>query len=194
VEAYKIPEKEGAVVGDVVPGGPADRAGLRRGDVILSIGGQKVKSAQDVVLLIRNRLAGDKVTLEYVREGKRVRAELALGDIPGKGKAPGGEPGSPGGPRTLERMGILVADPTPEMASKYRLPTRDGAVVVEIRGGSPAASMGLQPGDQILEVNRRKISSASDFAAAFDAKPKALAMLIRRGDQTLFLSMETRPQ
>ncbi len=189
-EAYGVPEKEGAVVGDVVSGSPADRAGLRRGDVILSIGGAKVKSSQDVVLLIRNRLAGDKVVVEFFRGGRREKAEVTLGNIPEtQAGRPRGEGRGAEEPRTAERLGILVSDPTPDLLRKFRIRTGEGVIVVDLKPGK-GATLGLQPGDVILEINRRRIRSTGDFESALSGDPKALVMLVRRGSQTLFLSLE----
>ena len=190
-EAYGIPTAEGAVVGDVVPGSPADRAGLARGDVIVSLGGKAVKNSQDVVFAVRNFLAGDKVKLEFYRQKTKRSVEVVLGDLPGKGEKKAAKGSAPSAPeRTSSRLGAAVSGVTPELRSRYKLPGSEGVVVLSVEGNSFAQMLGLRPGDLVLEANRRRIRGVPDWEAALGGKPKAVALLVWREGQTLFFSLK----
>ena len=191
-EAYGIPATEGAVVGDVVPGSPAERAGLTRGDVIVSLGDKKVKNSQDVVFAVRTFLAGDKVKLEYYRQKEKRSVEVTLGEIPGKTVAKGAAPSREEPGRTSSRLGATVSGVTEELQRQYRLPGREGVVVLGVQGGSFAQMLGLRPGDLVLEANRNRVRTLGDWERALGAKPKAVALLVWREGQTLFFSLKAQ--
>ncbi len=194
-EAYKIPVKEGAVVGDVMRTSPAEKAGLARGDVIVSIAGKPVKSGQDVVLQIRNALAGEKVEIEFYRGAEKQKTTVQLDNIPSDGMTQTPK-GSSQKPSTTEgvsskQLGAAVANITPQLRNRYRI-AEDvaGVVLIDAEANSPLRQMGLQQGDVIMEVNRRKVTNIGEWDAVLGAKPKAIAMLVWRQGQTLFLSWE----
>ena len=84
-ETYKIPSSEGAIIADIMKGSPAEKAGFKRGDVIVSVDGKNIKSSQDVVLGIRNKLMGQNAVIEFYRDGKKEKLTVKLADIPGTG-------------------------------------------------------------------------------------------------------------
>jgi serine protease Do len=154
--AGKLPDK-GAVVGNLVAGGPAAEAGLQPGDVITKIGDRKVESAADVVDYVTSQKIGAKVKLEYQRQGKTQSATVTLRELPGEA---GGEAGP---------LGLSLQTLTPPLAESLGLPHgTKGAVVADLAEGSPAARAGLRPGDVIVEVDRKAVTSA-------EAADKALA-------------------
>jgi len=193
VDSYKIPVKEGSIIANVEPNSPADKYGLKRGDVIVSIGGKKVKNSQDVVFNVRNRMAGEKVDFEIYRDGKKMNVQVVLGEIDkGKGEKSGSKPSS--GPRSSsgfsKQMGITVAVIDSELQRQYKLDSNEGLVVTDIDRGSLGARLGLQPGDVILEVNRTKMKTLDDWNKVMGAKNRSLGILMSRGGQTLFISVE----
>lgn len=193
VDAYKIPVKEGSIIADVEPGSPADKYGLKRGDVIVSISGKEVKNSQDVVFSVRNKLAGDKVEFGIYRNGKKKTVSVVLGEVD---KAEDRETSErtdpePGGDRkTSKQMGITVAVIDSKLQKEYRLDSGDGLAVIDVDRGSLGARLGLRPGDVILEVNRTKMKTLEDWNRVMQANNRSLGILMSRGGQTLFISVE----
>jgi serine protease Do len=191
VEAYKIPFKEGAIVADVQSGSPAAKYGLERGDVITAIDGKKVKGTQDVILFIRNKMAGDKVEVEVYRDGGKKSFDVVLGELSeGSAKGFGDESGSTGKLRSSTKLGITVSEIDRGMREKYNLKDNKGLVVTNVQSGAKAQALGLRPGDVILEVNRVKMDSINDWNKIMSSNLKAVAVLVRRGGQTLFISTD----
>jgi serine protease Do len=193
VDAYKIPVKEGSIIADVQPGSPAEKYGLRRGDVIVSIAGKAVKNSQDVVFSVRNKLAGDKVEFEIFRDGKKRTIEVVLGEIDkGENQKTGSKPTKEpsGTAKTSKQMGITAAVIDNEIQKQFKLESNEGLIVVNVDRGSLGARLGLQPGDVILEVNRTKMKTLDDWNRVMGAKNKSLGILVSRGGQTLFISVE----
>jgi len=194
VEAYKIPVKEGAIIADVNADGPADKAGLQRGDVIIGIGGQDVKNSQDVVFLIRNKMQGDKVPIEIYRDGKKRTINVTLGEIEGGKRAANAKDteGSSSGksPKTSTHIGITVSEITKEAQDRYKLKGKEGLIVTDVERGSQGQRLGLQPGDVILEVNKEKMNRIVDWDRMMGKNNKALGFLISRGGATLFISVQ----
>lgn len=193
VEAYKIPVKEGSIIADVQSGSPADKYGLKRGDVIVSIAGKAVKNSQDVVFSVRNKLAGDKVAFEIYRDGRKMTVDVTLGEIEG-GKSEKKTGGS-AAPKESERktatqLGVTVSKITGDLQNRFKLKGDDGLVVLNVQQGSQGQRMGLQPGDVILEVNKIKMDSLDDWNKVMGAKGQALGLLVSRGGATLFISID----
>lgn len=195
VEAYKIPVKEGAIIADVQQDGPAAKAGLERGDVVTAINGEKVKNSQDVVFSIRKKMQGEKVDLEIYRDGKKQTIGVVLGKIDGEKSETSKNRGTaPSERSTQERsahMGITASVVTNELKERFKLSGNDGLVVTSIERGSQGQKIGLQPGDVILEVNKVKMTTLAEWDKVMNAKNKALAMLVRRGGTTIFITFES---
>lgn len=193
-QTYKIPTNEGAIVADVTSGAPADKAGFRRGDVIVAVDGQKVKSSQDAVLFIRNKLADEKVSIEIYREGRKQAIDVTLGDIPGKEgdarQSGRNVPQPKSDARQSTRIGATVSEITQNLKDRYGLSSTKGLVVLGVQRGSVAQELGLQPGDQILEVDRKSVGSVADWERHVAKDPKILVLLVQRGEQTLFFTYQ----
>lgn len=193
IESYKIPVKEGSIVADVQRGSPAQKYGLERGDVIVSIGNQKVKNSQDVVFLVRNKLSGDKVAFEIYRDGKKKTIDVVLGDIIGSkptGKSSNSGQSESSGLKKATRMGVTVVENNTEVRERYKINENEGLVVIDVKQGSGGHQLGLRPGDVILEVNKKKMHSVNDWNKEVGDKNSPLALLVSRGGQTLFISVE----
>ncbi|NLX84998.1 MAG: PDZ domain-containing protein, partial [Synergistaceae bacterium] len=181
------------IISDVQRNSPADKYGLQRGDVIVSIAGKAVKNSQDVVFSVRNKLAGDKVDFEIYRDGKKKKIEVVLGDIDRgenvkTSRKPTTEPQI--ATKTSKQMGITTAVIESELQKKFKLDSNEGLVVLNVDRGSLGARLGLQPGDVILEVNKTKMKTLEDWNKVMGAKNKSLGILMSRGGQTLFISIE----
>jgi serine protease Do len=188
-EAYGVKEKSGVVVGDVFPDSAADRAGLQRGDVVISLNRETVKDVQWFVNKIRSLEPGKEVNLEVVREGKNRRLTVKLDEIPDNegsivsGKSDGND--------VLSKLGISVSQLTPELRRQYRIESRSGLVITEIAEDSPARTAGVREGDLLLEVNGRKVTNLKELAGSVKRSGRSVALLIERDGRTFFVSLKT---
>jgi serine protease Do len=190
-ETYNVPVEKGAVIANVSPDSPAEKAGIRRGDAIVAIDGQEIKSSQDVVLYIRNRFSGDEVSVEIYRDSKKQSIKVELGATPNENNNPGRaarDRRNMGGDKESTRVGATVSAITPELKENYGLESDKGLVIVSVENSSVADEMGLREGDQILEVNRRSVESVSDWDRALRGEAKTIVMLVNRKGQTLYFT------
>ncbi len=178
-KALGLKEAKGALVSSVTPGDPADKAGIRAGDVILSVEGVSVADAGDLTRKIGDLLPGAKVGVTVWRDGKTTRLTLVLGERNAEKVAqarPGGGPEAPG----EAVLGLSVRPVTEAEAGALELGRAMGLLVVEVAEGSPAAQNGLAAGDVILEANGKAVNTAKALqdVIAGDAKEKGVVMLL----------------
>jgi serine protease Do len=188
MESFQVKEKEGVLVGQVYPGTGAEKGGLVSGDIIKTVDDKAVKSVNELIKEIQRKRVGQKVKLSLVRNGKEMTVEVtttAMPDKPDSQKEREKE--------AEEKMGARVRELTPPVASRYRISgVKYGVVVVGIEDGSLAEEVGLQEGDVILEVNRRKIESLKDFDKAIrDANvEKGILFHIHRRGSSFYLTFK----
>jgi len=160
IEHFKVKEKEGVLVGQIYPGTGAEKAGLASGDIIKSVDDKPVKNVNELVREILKRKVGEKVKLNIVRDGKPMTLEVTTKAMPEKAELA----------KEKEEEGTLgakVQELTPQLATQYRISgIRQGVVVISVEDGSLADEIGLQEGDVILEINRKKIENLKDFNKA----------------------------
>lgn len=188
-ESLKLPNTDGVLVGQVFPETPAARAGLKRGDVILALDGQKVKDVSE----LRNRVArlspGSGAKLEVMRDGRRTSFDLSIAELEDQASNPGG----PSAPETPARdlLGLTVQPLTPDLARRLGAEGRTGVVIAAVEPGSPAARAGLRPGDLVEEVNRQSIARPADFVNAVSAVGEGGVCLlyVRRDDNAMFVTV-----
>lgn len=182
-EAYGIEGTNGAVVSDVIPGSPADQAGIRRGDVIVSIDGKEIKTHRDVSSTIRRHLSSDKVEIGIERGGSSRTITVNLGEIPGQ------ETEKPDGQQMIEKMGIQVSPLDKELKGQYDLPKDQGVVITRVIPDSPADRLGLRKGDLVLEVNGVKVQEVGAMKSALSRQARAVVLLVWREGRTFFVSI-----
>src|SRR5438046_6483460 len=159
----------GALVGEVTPKSPAEKAGIKTGDVITAVNGKKVSDARELRLMIGSMAPGTKVQLEVNREGQSKTFNVELAEMPA-GVAEEGAEASPEESAQPEKTtvfgGVAVADITDDVRNALNL-SRDikGAVIAEIDAESPAAKAGLREGDVIQEVHKQPVKNAKDLVA-----------------------------
>jgi serine protease Do len=177
---FKIPDTSGALVDDVTSGGPADKAGIKNGDVIRKLNGQTVEGRDQLTAMVTNLNPGSEVKLDIIRDGQPMTIHATLGERPanlgitaGVGKAP-----SEGALR-----GVTVQNLTPDIRDQLSLPANvRGVVVTEVDPNSPAAQP-LQQGDVIEGINRHPVNSVADFNRwAAEAKGQTLLRINRQGN------------
>ena len=173
---------QGVVVTDVWPQGPAARAGLAQGDVIISVNGQLVNDDAGLNYTVATRGAGEEVSLSVRRNGGAART------ISVRLEAPPSRPAAD--PRTLTGRnplaGASVVNVSPAAAYQYGVDPfgAQGVLVTAVAGGF-AQQIGLQPGDFIREINGRKLASTAELAAAVQAGPPSWTLVIQRGDRVI---------
>jgi len=154
--SFEFPLRGGVLVSDVVEGGPAEAAGLRRGDIITALGSDGVASARDFRESLRGYTADDEVRLTFYREGKKRQEALQSTEFP-----------SDQVERELwRRVGFEVIEITPALARRYNLPAGDGVAIRRVRDNSPAYAVGLDGGDVLLNVDGAPIEGLGDLHQA----------------------------
>jgi serine protease Do len=182
-----VAPRTGVLVSDVAPDSPAAKAGLERGDVITAIDGVKMTTSAQLRNVVALTARGTKVNVDVLRADKPRSVEVVLGEQPSTK------------PQPLEDAGLFAGAAIQELDASLRARLRvpagvQGVVVTAIAPGSPAAFMGLRPGDVIMEVNRTATPSARAFNEAVRAvKGRALVLLLRDG-QTIYISAATQDE
>jgi serine protease Do len=161
----------GMLVDSVQPDSPADRAGLKRGDVILSINGKPVHSGDELVAIVSDTDIGKKLRIEYLREGKSATADVEVADrnqIIGESRASqGGEGNAEAGPQGEGALGLAVKNLTPdqaqELSTQLHLGAKQGVLVTDVQVSGFASDLGVERGDVILSINRHVLASVDDY-------------------------------
>jgi len=177
---FKVPDTAGALVQDVIAGGPADKAGIKNGDVIRKLNGQQVDDADQFTALVTNMNPGAEATLEILRDGQPMTIKATLGERPTNLSAQGG----PGAVQEGALRGIAVQNLTPSIREQLSLPGNvTGVVIGNLDPNSPAARTGLQEGDVIESINRQPVRSVADFnRLAAQANGQTLLRVNRQGN------------
>ncbi|ATR84525.1 serine peptidase [Pseudomonas sp. HLS-6] len=187
-ESFGLDKPAGALVAQVLEGGPAAKGGLQVGDVILSMNGQPIIMSADLPHLVGGLKEGAKASLEVVREGKRRTLDVTIGALPDDDQeivasANGGIE------RSSNRLGVSVADLNAEQ--KKALELKGGVVIKEVQDG-PAAMIGLRPGDVITHLNNQAIISAKSFTEIAKDLPKnrSVSMRVLRQGRASFITFK----
>jgi serine protease Do len=187
-DAIGLPKAEGAEVSSVESDGPAEKAGIEAGDVIIKYDGKTVESSADLRRLVAGTAPGTKVVTTVWRNGAPKDLTVVVGEMPQDNaratpKVPGGQNKAP--ESHPDALGLVVSDPTPQQLKDIRA---DGAVEVESAEGA-AGSAGLRQGDLILSVNNALVKNAKQFKTLVSKLDltKPIPMLVRRGDQSSWI-------
>ena len=202
--ALGIERNRGELIRAVTPGGPADRAGVEQGDVVISVAGQPVTPDQTLAYLVAQQAIGARVPLEIIRNGQRRNVTVAIAERPGEdelarlnGIEPEGEaeseqgkaePQSSSQRSTQGSLGLSVSTLTPDVARRMQLsdPNLRGVVVTAVDPNSDAGQKSLQPGDIILSIDRASTPTPEAAAQAIEAARRAgrstVLLLVRRGN------------
>jgi len=179
-------ETTGALVSSVSEGSPAEKAGLKAGDIITEYDGRKVERVSDLPRAVAGTPVGHDVRLGVVRDGMpmTLTAKVAALDAKEPREADRGE-------RAKPTLGLAVQPLTPALAQQLGVKATQGLVVQNVQDGSPAADAGFERGDVIVEVNKKPVKSVADLKETVDKHGKGKPMLFRiqRQDASLFLTV-----
>ena len=174
----------GALVANVSKDGPAEKAGVRVGDVIVEFDGKEVKDSGDLPIIVARTPVDKKVRMKVLRDKKEVILNVAVGElkeeevvasVPEKGE-----------------LGMTVQRVTPQMAESLGLDKPEGVVVTDVESGSAADEAGIRRGDVIVQIDRKPIRSVDEYKKSIAGirKGKGVLFLVKRGDSTLFLALK----
>jgi serine protease Do len=174
---FNLQDASGAVVAQVTPDSPASKAGLQQGDVITKLNGETLANGSALQVAVSEMTPGTKAQLGIVREGKSMTLDLTVGEFHNNKEVASND----GDGQQKGKIGVGIADLTSDVRQQINAPNSlKGAVIEQVRPGSPAEEAGLQAGDVVLEVNRHATSSAEAFANAVrqNADGKDLLLLV----------------
>jgi len=189
-EQFQVKEKEGVLVAQIHQGTGAEKAGLVSGDIIKSVDDKAIKNVNELVKEIQKKKVGQKVKVSVVRDGKSMTIEVTLSAMPDKPEAMKEK-------EIEEKLGAQIQELTPQLAARYRISSeiKRGVVVISVEEGSPADELGLQEGDVILEINRKKIETTKDFEKAIKDLnlEKGIVFRLHRRGNSFYHSFKKQP-
>jgi serine protease Do len=182
-ESMGLKQASGALVADVAKDGPAERAGVKTGDVITAFDGKEIRDSADLPLQVARLAPGKRVQIKILRDGKELTLPITIGEFKEEEVVASSETGE---------LGLSVEKVTPEVAEELGLERAEGLVITEVKPGSAADDAGLQRGDVIAEINRHPVRTMADFRkeTAKAAKGQSVLFLVRRGQGSLFLALK----
>jgi serine protease Do len=189
----------GIVVNGVESGSPAERGGLKRGDVILSVEGQEIRTGDELVQIVSESEIGKKLKVEYLRDGKRMTTQIEVGDrnkivgeATGSVERGGGKEPSEGGGVLGLSVQNLTHDEAQKLADELHLDNQEGVLVMDVKPGGFASDLGVQPRDVLLSINRHPVKSIEDFSrqeAQLKSGSDVLLLIARRTSQRKFTTL-----
>lgn len=193
-ESFGMPRPSGALVAEVMANGPADRAGIKVGDVIVEYDGQEVATSAALPPMVGRTAAGDTRSIKVIRDGKPRVLKVKIAELPDEVAQDGSANRQPGTPAQTgvrnDLMGIQVDALTKEQQETLGA-EQGGVLVLEVMDG-PAREAGIQPGDVITMINQRKVKTLEDFRKAAEAlqRGKSVPVLVYRGDSPRFIALK----
>ena len=183
-KSFGLKESKGALVSQVVPNSPAEKAGIEQGDIILEFDGKEVSDSKELPRIVASTPVGQSVMVKISRNGKMTDRQVKLGEMEEKAEVAKA-------PSTHKRLGIMVQNLTPEISQGLGLKKEMGVVVTQVEPGSPASDAGIQTGDVIREVDRKPVKDVEDFVQKVEkAKDQDTVLLfVQRGQNNLFAAV-----
>jgi serine protease Do len=182
-KSFGLKDEKGALVAQVVKGGPADKAGIETGDVIVEFDGKNVDDSKDLPRMVASIPVGKTVAVKVLRVGTVVDREVKIGEMEQKAEVADAS--------TRKPLGMTVQNITPEIAKGLGLKSETGVVVANVVSGSPAAKADIRSGDVIQQVNKKPVKDVEDFKQKIESAKdqETILLLIQRGENTLFAAL-----
>ncbi|MFT3744620.1 MAG: Do family serine endopeptidase [Pyrinomonadaceae bacterium] len=193
-KSLDIEARSGVIVSNVRNGSAAEKAGIKRNDLIVSINGEKIEDSN----VLRNKVAGtapgSEIKISVMRDGKQVDLTATLDEAKLDGEKTTGTGENEDGPGPQNqggKLGLSLEPVSPAVAKQLGLDGTEGVVVTDVDQDGPAAESGIARGDVILEINRKPVSSVADVRAALDgAGDRSVVLLVNRRGQTSYLTVK----
>lgn len=184
-EKLRLKEERGALVADVTASGPAEKGGIKRGDVIVSFDGKEIKDTGDLPYAVASTPVGKTVNVEVMRKGQKKSVQVQIGELEEQQE-------EQEHPQVRPSLGMTVEEITPEAAKVFGLSESSGLVVVEVEEGSPASAAGINPGDIILEMDQEPVKDIDSFEKKIAGYKKGdtVLLLIKRRAATLYATLK----
>ncbi len=182
-DSLGLKQARGALVADVIKGGPAERAGLKPGDIIIEFDRKEIKDSSDLPMQVARVAPGMSVQMKVLRDGKETALPLTVGEMKESEVIAATQEGE---------LGLTVQPVTPQLAENLGLERAEGLVITAVKRGSAAEEAGLRSGDVITEINRQPIKNLADYNRELtrNEKAKSVLLLVRRGPSSLFLALK----
>jgi serine protease Do len=190
-KALDLENTKGALVGNVTAGSPADKGGIKHGDVITSFNGTEVENSTQLRTMVAEAEPGAKAKVGVIRDGKKMDMTVVLGERPQE-LAEGETGEATPEPSALKKFGLSVQNLTSDVAKRLGYGKESGVLVASVVPGSMAEDAGLQKNDLIKEVNRESVRSVKEFQRAMErvGKEGSVALLVRRGNNTFYVALQ----
>jgi serine protease Do len=186
-KALNIEETKGALVADVIPGSPAEKAGLKRGDIIVDYAGKAIEDSHDLPVKVAATPVDEEVKVAVLRDGVQKQLSVKVGKLSSDATLLAGSPES-----TKGRWGMQLHELSPQIEEHYGINAEQGVAVVGVEPDSAAAEAGIHQGDVIVEVNRNAVKSIDDVQNSINqAKDKdRLLLLVQRQNGKFYIPLE----
>ena len=187
-ESFELKENEGVLISDVIEGSPAERAGLKRGDVVIEFNGKKVTDVSQFRNMVALTPPGTKSKIVVIRNGKKMEFNVILGNLKKATLAAASKS------EILQKLGFSVQNLTKDLAEQFGYTKRKGVLISQVIPGSPAYQADLKPGMLILEVNRIPVKNTKEFFNAIKKSKKSgkVLLLVYNGDYTRYVILSIR--
>ena len=184
-KSFGLKDEKGALISDVMKNSPAEKSGLKAGDVILEFDGKRIGDMHELPRLAAVTPVGKKALIKVLRNGKTLEKSVTIE------KMSEGASIQENSAAVQEKLGITVTDLTRELAQQLGTDLKSGVVVREVTPGSAAEEAGIMQGDIILQINGAEVADSADYAklVAPLKKGDVVRFLLRRGDSRLFVAM-----
>ena len=183
-KSFGLKEAGGALVADVVAGGPAEKAGLKQGDVILEVNGKKIDEMNKLPRLVANLAVGEEIKVKIARDGREKTLKVKIGEFPEDDIIVSKE-------QVGEDMGMTVQELTPEIANQFGYAGEKGVLVTHVIKGSAADEAGIKRGDLVKEIDRKPVEGLEVYNSILGTvKEGSILLLIRRGDRAHYLVLK----
>jgi serine protease Do len=184
-QQFSLPENQGVLVADVMADGPASKAGLLRGDVILKFDGKEISDSHTLPRMVAETPVGEKVELVILRNHEEKVLPIVIGEMPDSDDPEE----SSAAPKPDRNLGMQLEDITPDQARQLKLDRVGGIVVRRVDRGSPAGEAGIRQGDIIVEVARKPVNNIRDFNRIISGldKNQGILLLVRRQGVTHYV-------
>ena len=181
-KSFGYSNTKGVIISKAFKGGPSERAGLKRGDIIISIGNKHIKTIDDYNDLIYGYGHNDKISITVFRDGEKITVNVTAQTIPEELYDE----------IALEWLGISVDEITNKAVKKYQLFTNSGVLISKVEKESPAGKIGIEAGDVLRQINQAKVETLKDFKKAVLSAKKgsSVLLLIQRGKYGYYVTVE----